>query len=263
MNDDPSFIGKGDRPPPLVWRARAALEREKIVWVTRTADGADRTARAIEAMGHTAIVAPLLAIETLDVRLDQPFDAVIFTSRNAVRAFTARSERRDAPAWCVGDATAGAARDAGFDAIVSAEGDGEALFVLMKDKAPRNFRYLYASARQPAAPLTAWLWAEGFRVSQTPVYDTVAVDPALSDTDLQRITHVLIHSARGGREVARYLTAHGKFAFTNPWFICMSEQAWQGFAGAAGALSEGAKKRIASEPTEAAMLNFLGANAGQ
>ncbi len=232
------------------------------IWVTRTADGAGHTARAIEAFGHEAIIAPVLAVEALDVRLDQPFDAVVFTSRNGVKAFAALSGRRDATAWCVGDATADAARAAGFDAIVSAEGDVAILFELMKLKAPRDFRYLYAAAKQPAAPLTAWLWAEGFRVSQTPVYDTVPVAPALSVADLQRITHVLIHSARGGREVARYLTSHGKFAFTNPWFICMSEQAWQGFASAAGVLSQGARHRIAAEPTEAAMLKLLGADAG-
>lgn len=227
------------------------------VWVTRTADGADKTARAVEALGHKAIIAPVLAVETLDVGLGQPFDAVIFTSRNGVMAFSGLSPRRDAPAWCVGDATADAARASGFDAIVSAEGDVQALFDLMKDRAPRHVRYLYASAKQPSAPLTAWLWAEGFRVSQTPVYDTTAADPALSDADLARITHILIHSARGGREVARYLTAHGKFAFTNPWFICMSEGAWRGFAGAAGKLSDGIKRRIAPEPTEAAMLELL------
>ncbi|WP_443749398.1 uroporphyrinogen-III synthase [Asticcacaulis solisilvae] len=233
------------------------------VWITRTADGADRTARAVEALGHIAIAAPVLAVEALDVRLDTPFDAVIFTSRNGVRAFSARSDHRGATAWCVGDATADAARDAGFAAVVSAEGDVEALFALMKSKAPRDARYIYASAKQPSAPLTAWLWAEGFRVTQAPVYDTVAVRPELRDADLGRITHVLIHSARGGREAARYLTTHGKFAFTNPWFICMSEGAWQGFAGAAGALSEGARHRIAHEPTEAAMLDLLGADIGQ
>jgi len=237
------------------------LSEPFIIWVTRTAEGAENTACAIEALGHEAIVAPVLAVETLDVRLDQPFDAVIFTSRNGVHAFARLSDRRDAPAWCVGDATADAARTAGFDAIVSAEGDVEALFALMKEKAPRHFRYLYASAKTPSAPLTAWLWAEGFRVSQTPVYDTVAVAPALSDDDLSRITHVLIHSARGGREVARYLTGHGKFAFTNPWFICMSETAWQGFAAAAGALADDVRHRVADKPTEAAMLELLGADA--
>ncbi len=214
-------------------------------------------------MGHKAIVAPVLAVEALDVQPDPPLDAVIFTSRNGVKAFAGLSDRRDAPAWCVGDATADAAREAGFDAIVSAEGDVETLFELMKAKAPRDLRYLYASAKHPAAPLTAWLWAEGFRVTQVPVYDTVAANPGLSGADLDRITHVLIHSARGGREVARYLTAHGKFAFTNPWFICMSEGAWQGFAGAAGALSDGVRRRIAPEPAETAMLNLLGAGAGQ
>jgi uroporphyrinogen-III synthase len=238
------------------------LSEPFTIWVTRTAEGADKTAHAIEALGHKAIVAPVLAVETLDVRLDQPFDAVIFTSRNGVKAFAARSDRRDAPAWCVGDATADAARDAGFDAIVSAEGDVEALFELMKAKAPRHIRYLYASAKTPSAPLTAWLWAEGFRVSQTPVYDTIAVNPELSGNDLSRITHVLVHSARGGREIARYLTSHGKFAFTNPWFICMSETAWQGFAAAAGALADEARRRVAEEPTEAAMLSLLGADAG-
>jgi len=239
------------------------LSEPLTVWITRTADGADSTARAVKALGHLAIVAPVLAVEPLEVRLDQPFDAVIFTSRNGVKVFSARSERRDAPAWCVGGATADAARDAGFDAIVSAEGDVEALFELMKQKAPRHFRYLYASARQPSAPLTAWLWAEGFRVSQSPVYDTVAVAPPLADGDLARITHVLIHSARGGREVAAYLKAHGKFAFTNPWFICMSEKAWQGFEAVAGALASGTRHRIAPEPTEAAMLGLLGAGADQ
>lgn len=233
------------------------------IWVTRTADGADNTARAIENLGHKAIVAPVLAVEGLDVRLDQPFDSVVFTSRNGVRAFAAKSDRRDAPAWCVGDATADAAREAGFDAIVSAEGDVEALFYLMKAKAPRHLRYLYASAKSPSAPLTAWLWADGFSVSQAPVYDTVATRPVLSDDNLRRITHVLIHSARGGREVARYLVGHGKFAFTNPWFICMSEKAWQGFAGAIGGPSDGIKRRIAGEPTEAAMLKLLGADADQ
>jgi len=239
------------------------LSEPFTIWVTRTADGTNKTARAVDAMGHKAIIAPVLAVETLEVRLDQPFDAVMFTSRNGVHAFAALSARRDAPTWCVGDATAEAAREAGFDAIVSAEGDVETLFELMKAKAPRHFHYLYASAKQPSAPLTAWLWAEGFRVSQTPVYDTVAADPALSDADIARITHVLIHSARGGREVARYMMAHGKFAFTNPWFICMSEGAWQGFAGAAGKLSDNARRRIAREPTEAAMLDLLGADAGR
>lgn len=233
---------------------------KKTVWITRT--NGEKTAEAVATLGHEALLAPLLDVRFLDADLSaMSCDAIIFTSRNGVDALTRLTSDRDATAWCIGSATAEAARVAGFHKVISAAGDAEKLFDAIKAEAPRNTRFLYAAPKEPSAPLTAWMWAEGFRISQLAVYETRTVTPAISEADLGRVTHVLIHSARAGKALAAYLCAHGKFAFTNFCFICISEKAWQGFAAAVSdqdrGLIESAKRRISPLPDEPSMLGLL------
>lgn len=234
----------------------------KVIWITRT-NGEDTTA-AIEALGHEALLAPLLAVQPIDANLNLPYDALIFTSRNGISAFASLSERRDLPAWCVGDATADAAKSHGFTQVISAGGDATALFEKLKAEAPRTTRFLYAAPREPSAPLSAWMWAEGFAVHQVAVYETITIPPALPDADLHRITHILIHSARGGQALASHLISR-KFAFTNSCFICISEKAWQGFADAIAAQDKAllarVKKRISPLPIEPSMLKLIDGDA--
>ena len=232
-----------------------------VVWVTRTSDGAGRTAKAVEALGGTAIIAPVLAVQPIPADIPADFDAIIFTSRNGVEHFAAQNPRRP-PAWCIGDATAEAAREHGFSPVISAAGGARALFDTLKREANSTTRFLYAAPRQPSAPLADWMQAENLTVTQAAVYEVAPVDPGLSDDDLDRITHILIHSARAGRSVAHLLRARHKFAFTNLCFICISEQAWQGFAHAFGAeLVQGIRRCIAAHPDEAAMLTLIGVDA--
>jgi uroporphyrinogen-III synthase len=231
-----------------------------VVWITRT--HGEATAEAVIAMGHEALLAPLLAVQPIAANLSSvSYDALIFTSRNGVSAFAQQSDNRDLPVWCVGDATAAQARAHGFTQTVSAGGDAHDLFEKLKTEAPRSTRFLYAAPREPSAPLAAWMWAEGFAVSQVAIYATIAIPPALSDADLRRVTHILIHSARAGRALASHLIDHSKFAFTNSCFICISEKAWQGFAGAIeeqdANLLTGVKARISPLPDELSMLKLI------
>lgn len=237
-----------------------------VVWVTRAAKGAETTASAVTAMGHEAIVAPVLEVHPIAANLrGLVFDSVIFTSRNGVEAFCRFDDRRDVMAWCVGDATADVARQHGFAEIISAASDGttgdaRGLFDTIKARAARSTRFLYAAPREPSAPLTAWMWAEGLMISQVAVYETRPILPAISEADLARVTHVLIHSAAGGKALEAFLKAHDKFAFTNFCFICMSENAWQGvlsaFGGDAG-LPLGVTRRISPFPDEPSMLELI------
>ncbi len=241
----------------------ALAPMKNVVWITRTQGEA--TAKAIEALGHEAVLAPLLAVQPVDANLHLPYDAVIFTSRNGVSAFARLSHQRDLPAWCVGDATAAEARNHGFRDVINAGGDAPALFDKLKAEATRSTRFLYAAPREPSAPISAWMWAEGLLVSQVAVYETVPITPALPDADLRRITHILIHSARGGRALASHLVSLGKFAFTNSCFICISEKAWLGFAGAIQEqdpdLLTGVKRRISPLPDELSMLKLIDGDA--
>ena len=81
------------------------------------------------ALGFEPVVAPLLTVRALG---EGPIDlagvgAIAFTSANAVAAFAARSPARSLPVFAVGESTAAAARSAGFRAVLSTEGDVNAL----------------------------------------------------------------------------------------------------------------------------------------
>lgn len=236
-----------------------------VVWVTRTAEGAKGTARAVTELGHEAIVAPVLSARPLSPIIDShSFDSVIVTSRNGVNAFANVCSRRALTVYCVGDATAEAARAKKFQHVISAQGDSEALHALIRDSVDKGTRLLYASAREPATNLTQALRADGFNVRTAAVYDTQDVIAKLTPADMARITHVLIHSPKAGRAIARTLIAHhGKFACDKLSIICISEAAWQGLetalAGVAGGnnLAERLHPRISPFPDEASMLKLI------
>ena len=100
--------------------------------VTRPEPDATRTANALTALGHEAMIAPLLTMRTLqDTRLPKRlFQGLILTSANTVRALKDHPERdlvAHLPVFAVGDNTALAARRAGFDQVTSAGGDVVAL----------------------------------------------------------------------------------------------------------------------------------------
>lgn len=241
-----------------------------VVWITRTADGAERTARAIRELGAVPVIAPVMVAKPVDARIaSDSFDALILTSGNAVNAFCDLCERRDMPAYCVGDRTAEIATIRGIRHAKSAKGDVSALFKRICDEAPRSARLLYASPHDPAAPLTQWLKDEGYPVEQVTVYETTFLEQPLQDEDLRRITHVLIHSPRAGQATAQFLIRRKPDVhFETLTFVCISESAWHAAHDELQKLDGGAEgenspvgrliRRISAFPDEASMLKLLG-----
>ncbi len=244
-------------------------QTKPVVWITRTPDGAKATARAIEALGCEAVIAPVLKVVQLKPMIDpHSFGALIFTSRNGVAAFCAVCNRRAVAAYCVGDATAEAARARKFRKVISAHGDIDALHALLQAEADRAPRLLYAAPKEPAAPLTRQLRDDGFLVSEAAVYETRDALPALSAAEMARITHILVHSPKAGRAIAKVLLAHhDKLLFQNLDFVCISEVAWQAVAGALAAggrniAADALHHRISPFPDEASMLKLLDQSPG-
>jgi len=170
------------------------------VWVTRAQPGADRTARAVADLGHEPIVAPVLEVHDLPVALPPPPETLAFTSANAVAAWARLTSQRSARVFAVGDATAHAARDAGFIDVQSAAGDGAALADLMAQTA--SAPVLWPRAADIAFDLQAALSGR-VPVHPLPVYETRPTSPPpRPDFDA-----VLIQSPRAARLITETLPA--------------------------------------------------------
>lgn len=219
------------------------------VWVTRAEPGAARTADRLTALGFTPIVAPLLTLAPLPAALDAAPDpaavaVLALTSPNGVEAFAPLIPRfRDHPVFAVGDATAEAARVAGFADVRSASGDIHALARLIAAEAPPG-PLLAPGAREPAGDLPALL--PDRPVQRLPVYaafETHAPAPEPFDA-------VMLHSPRAACALAADLprsAASGRVA------ICISQA-----AAAPLRPFDFAEIRIAAAPDEPAMLSALG-----
>src|SRR5262245_7483271 len=127
----------------------------KRVAITRAMPEAERSAEKARALGAEVVVAPLL--ETKDRVFDSDIagmQALLFTSANGVRASARKITDRTLPALTVGDATARAARDAGFSDVRSAGGDVAALSALANTSLnPKGGTLLYLSGADVAADL--------------------------------------------------------------------------------------------------------------
>ncbi|WP_286952126.1 MULTISPECIES: uroporphyrinogen-III synthase [Brevundimonas] len=223
------------------------------VWVTRAEPGAARTADRLTALGFTPIIAPLLTLAPLPEALHAAPDpaavaALALTSPNGVEAFAPLIPRfRHHPAFAVGDATAEAARAAGFAHVRSAAGDIHALARLIAAEAPAG-PLLAPGAREPAGDLPALL--PDRPVQRLPVYaafETHAPAPEPFDA-------VMLHSPRAARALATILAADlPRPAASGRIAICISE-------AAASPLRpfDFAEIRIAAAPDEPAMLSALG-----
>jgi len=175
------------------------------IWVTRAQPQADATAARLRILGFEPVVSPMLEIWPItDAVIDMKgVDALAFTSVAGIAAFTALSRERDRSVFTVGDATAEAARGAGFTDVRAAGGDVQALAALIAGTTPRPSLVLNPTAAEPAADLPALLAERGVFARAAIVYETretaLGAPPAALDG-------VLIHSAKAAHAVARRLT---------------------------------------------------------
>lgn len=143
------------------------------VLVTRPRPDAIALVAELERRGHSVLQQPLLEIEIVaNVPLDlDGAQALLFTSANGVRAFVARSGRRDLPVYAVGDATAGEAKAQGFVAVESAGGAVDDLAALVRGKVePEDGALLHVSGSAVAGDLSGLLTSDGFAVRREQLY---------------------------------------------------------------------------------------------
>jgi uroporphyrinogen-III synthase len=182
--------------------------------ITRTQPGADATAMVLRDLGFHAIAIPAAVIVPTHAAVEtQGVQALLMTSAAAARNTVATDHIRALPVYAVGDATAQAAEDAGFERVISAGGDGATLAVLAADRmTPRDGALLHLRGQEVAGDVTGMLTACGFETRLVEVYQTrdhpdfpVLVREYLAKPPGQ----IVFHSPAGARRFAQALTGYG------------------------------------------------------
>ncbi|WP_328703032.1 uroporphyrinogen-III synthase [Arenibaculum pallidiluteum] len=199
--------------------------------VTRPREDAEPLARALAARGHEAVIEPLLEIRIAEgpaLDLDG-VQGLLLTSANGVRAVARRTPRRDLPVWAVGDATARAARGAGFGQVESAAGAVEDLARLIVARCdPSAGRLVHAAGTAVAGDLSELLAQAGFTVDRQVLYAAEAAED-LSPGTVSRlyagtIDAILFFSPRTARSFVRLAGRAGLSERLGPvTAFCLSE----------------------------------------
>lgn len=172
----------------------------------RPEPGCTATVTAARALGLEAHGHPLFAVRprSWQAPLAEKFDALVLGSANALRmAGPGLSALLSLPAWCVGESTAAAARQAGL--TVAGVGEG-GLQQLVGAIGPGRHRLLRLAGEE-RVPVTL---PRGVTMEERVVYASEAapMPPELTEL-LRKPAIVAVHSAEAARHLTAQCVAHG------------------------------------------------------
>ena len=151
------------------------MSARRRILLTRPRERSEAFARELAPHGWDAAIWPLTELRPIEAAIPPATpQAVIYTSPAGVEfGFDARFSRLTA--YCVGDATARAARGAGHVVAKSADGDSDALIALIRAEAgPDTGALLHMRGRNTAGDVAGALRASGFAVAESVVYEAAA-----------------------------------------------------------------------------------------
>lgn len=154
-------------------------------------------------MGLEPVVAPLFTVRPLEWEPPQgPFDAILLTSANAARHGGPQlGQFASLPCYAVGEATAEAARAAGFQRVTSGPSDGAAAVEMMSETNVRRALHLCARDHIP-------LSHSRVEIKRRQVYASEAVETSF---DPLPDVLVLLHSPRTATRFAQLVADRSAF----------------------------------------------------
>lgn len=190
--------------------------------ITRAEPGASETEARLRAMGLNPVLAPMLTLVPREQEALPDLGHIsgaVFTSANGVRVFADRVQDREIPAWCVGPATAAAARAASFSLVHESAGNAVDLARYISANAPVEDRpLLHIANRAAAGTLKSELETAGFRVVFAPLYEMRPAHTLPNSVGQilagEHTAIVLIHSRKGASAFAALLPPHSGSALS-------------------------------------------------
>ncbi len=230
------------------------------VLITRPREDARALAEELAARGVGAIVEPIIEITPLSAGdLDlEGVQAILLTSANGARALAEATRRRDVGVLAVGEATAAAARAAGYADVAAAGGDVEALATLVGERCdPAAGPLIHVSGSAVSGDLGGRLAARGFIVRRVVLYEAREAaklsDAATDALSRGALDAVLLFSPRTANAFVTLAERAGlAVALGRVEALCLS-----------GAVADAARRvawqevRVAARPDQAALLDLV------
>ena len=145
------------------------------ILLTRPLEDCSELILRFKSLGHSVSHLPLLKVEKISYKEINFFNynGIIFTSANALKFLDHKEIDKNILCFCVGNATEKRARSAGFQNVISAEGNVENL----KELILRNFdqndgKLIYVSGEIISINLDQQLLSEGYKIERIINYRT-------------------------------------------------------------------------------------------
>lgn len=213
----------------LMTRPRAASERFVAQLPTRTRSRVE------------VIYSPILEIKPLPISVDtNGVRGLIFTSANGVNAAVSLGLARDMPAFCVGPATTGAAKGAGWAAQMAGATAEELVAYLLKHRPDSPL--LHLRGEHSRGNIATRLTESGLTVREQPVYqqNLLPLTPeAMAAAEENKPVIAPIFSPRTARQFADIWTGSAPL-----WLAAISDSTAESLYSL-----DYARLKIAKEPT--------------
>ncbi|MCZ8185030.1 MAG: uroporphyrinogen-III synthase [Beijerinckiaceae bacterium] len=231
------------------------------VLVTRAADQAEDTARRLRERGHVPLIAPLRRVERLAGGLDGAAPArIVVTSANALRDVAVPAVWLAAEVIAVGEATARAARQAGFPRVQVAGGDARSAASLLLAGGVNPDPVVFLAGTPRKRDFEAMLDAAGQPILVVEIYRMVehaALPAAVLDELIAGSVDAVLHfsSESATTYVKALALACHPLRLAGPRHLVLSADVARPLLQAGLAASALA---VAPRPTQEALLDMLG-----
>ena len=145
------------------------------ILLTRPLEDCSEMIVKFKSLGHQVSNLPLLKIDKInyDELNFSDFEAIIFTSANAVKFLDTKKIDKNLLCFCVGNATEKKVRSVGFQNVITAEGNVENLKeLILQNFDKKNGKIIYVSGEKISIDLDQQLLKEGYNVKRIINYRT-------------------------------------------------------------------------------------------
>ena len=139
------------------------------ILLTRPLEDCSEMILKFQSLGHRVSHLPLIRIEKVNYEEINfaEYDAIVFTSANAVKFLNLERQDKNIKCFCVGEATEKKARSVGFQNTIAAEGNVTNLKeLILRSYETKNKQLLYISGQTILYDLDHQLLSDGFRVKR-------------------------------------------------------------------------------------------------